>query len=377
MIYRKTEDFDAFSCLAGRCPDTCCGGWDVEIDEKSAAEYSSLNTPLGERIRKSIDWETGCFAQEGGRCVLLDGAGLCEIQKELGGEALCDTCRIFPRHVEEYENVREYSLSLSCPEAAWLLLEKEDKRNFYEYETKEEPEEFEEFDRELYGYLRKARELFLQILQNRNIPVRRRIEIILKRSASLQDCLDEDAVDDMAEIIKDTERVCGGKLPDSLEETEEAQSADYRHKRVEYACFYEMDWLRPQWGELVEAAWNGLFSKGEEEYGRLWEKFHGDAEREERLELMREQLLTAYVDLYVCGAVYDGELFSKAALAVFSTRWIEEFLLFRFSVSEKNFSLLEEASVVTYRFAREVEHSDNNLLLLEDWAKSRIMVQKI
>lgn len=376
MIYRKTEDFDAFSCLAGRCPDTCCGGWNVGIEEESLEWYASMEGELGKRIRIAIDWEEECFLQKDGHCVLMDAEGLCPIHRELGGDALPDTCREYPRHVEEYENVREYSLSLSCPEAARMLLEKEEKMSFYEEEDENE-EEFEEFDRELYGYLRKARELFLQILQNRNIPVRRRIEIILKLSASLQDCLDEDAVDNMAEMIKDTERVCGGKLPDSLEETEEAQSADYRHKRVEYACFYEMDWLRPQWGELVEAAWNGLFSKGEEEYDRLWKRFHGDVEREARLELMREQLLAAYVDLYVCGAVYDGELFSKAALAVFCTRWIEEFLLFRFSISEKKFSLLEEASAVTYRFAREVEHSDNNLLLLEDWAKSRIMVQKI
>lgn len=366
MVYRRSTDYEKFACLAGKCPDTCCGGWNVGIEEESLEWYASMEGELGKRIRSAIDWEEECFIQKDGHCVLMDKEGLCPIHRELGGDALPDTCREYPRHVEEYENVREYSLSLSCPEAARMLLEKEEKMSFYEEED-ESGEEFEEFDQELFGELRKAREVFLKILQNRNVSVETRINTFLRLASELQNCVDEDKLEEMEAILenfREAKRSIEGR-------------AEYDGKRVDYAVFYEMDWLRPQWGELVEDTWKGLFAKGEEEYGRLWEAFHGDKEREERLELMREQLLTAYVDLYVCGAVYDGELFSKTALAVFCTRWIEEFLLFRFSISEKKFSLLEEATAVTYRFAREVEHSDNNLLLLEDWAKSRIMVQKI
>ena len=28
-----------FHCLAGACPDTCCVGWEVVVDEESARRY--------------------------------------------------------------------------------------------------------------------------------------------------------------------------------------------------------------------------------------------------------------------------------------------------------------------------------------------------
>lgn len=40
---------------------------------------------------------------------------------------LCDTCRNYPRHIEEFEDLREISLSLSCPEAASILLSQKEK----------------------------------------------------------------------------------------------------------------------------------------------------------------------------------------------------------------------------------------------------------
>ena len=46
----------------------------------------------------------------------------------LGEKSLCRTCRQYPRHMEEFENVREASLSLSCPEVAKLLLSRKEKQ---------------------------------------------------------------------------------------------------------------------------------------------------------------------------------------------------------------------------------------------------------
>ena len=36
---------------------------------------------------------------------------------------MCRTCRIYPRHQESYGDLAEVSLSLSCPEAARLVLD--------------------------------------------------------------------------------------------------------------------------------------------------------------------------------------------------------------------------------------------------------------
>ena len=92
MVYRRSTDYEKFACLAGKCPDTCCGGWNVGIEEESLEWYASMEGELGKRIRSAIDWEEECFIQKDGHCVLMDKEGLCPIHRELGGDALPDTC---------------------------------------------------------------------------------------------------------------------------------------------------------------------------------------------------------------------------------------------------------------------------------------------
>ena len=30
-----------FKCIASQCPDTCCAGWDINIDESTYSKYST------------------------------------------------------------------------------------------------------------------------------------------------------------------------------------------------------------------------------------------------------------------------------------------------------------------------------------------------
>ncbi len=124
----KNACYDRFQCLAGSCPDSCCQQWEVEVDEKSEAYYRSLSGPLGERLRQVLKEEDGetFMAIENGRCPMWRMDGLCRIQAELGYEALCRTCREFPRLTHDYGDFVELGLELSCPEAARLLLTGED-----------------------------------------------------------------------------------------------------------------------------------------------------------------------------------------------------------------------------------------------------------
>ena len=59
-------------------------------------------------LRNSIDWEEECFYQNNRRCAFLNDENLCDLYKALGPDALCDTCRMYPRHTEEYEGLREF-----------------------------------------------------------------------------------------------------------------------------------------------------------------------------------------------------------------------------------------------------------------------------
>lgn len=124
MIIRKRAYYDTFSCIAAACPDSCCKEWEVAVDEASAVRYRSLPGELGERLREVLYDEDGntYMAIQEGRCPMWRKDGLCRIQAELGEEALCCTCREFPRLKHDYGNFVEYQLELSCPEAARILL---------------------------------------------------------------------------------------------------------------------------------------------------------------------------------------------------------------------------------------------------------------
>ena len=91
--------YSTFRCIAGACPDSCCKEWEVDIDDATAAFYRTLEGPLGDRLRQVLkDTEDGAaMTIEDGRCPMWRRDGLCRIQAELGHDALCQTCRDFPR----------------------------------------------------------------------------------------------------------------------------------------------------------------------------------------------------------------------------------------------------------------------------------------
>ena len=64
--------------------------------------------------------------------------------------------------------------------------------------------------------------------------------------------------------------------------------------------------------------------------------------------------------------VYDDMVCSKMELALFSVRWIQEFLMVRWLEHGKTLSM-QDVEEISWRYAREVEHSDDNLNALEDW----------
>ena len=47
MKYVQFDYVNKFSCLAGKCPDTCCKDWQIILDEDAIARYASLPGELG------------------------------------------------------------------------------------------------------------------------------------------------------------------------------------------------------------------------------------------------------------------------------------------------------------------------------------------
>ena len=361
MYYRKPHYYDKFSCTAEQCPDTCCAGWQIVIDENSLEKYSNVSGDFGIRLLNSINWREGIFEQYEKRCSFLNSENLCDIYKELGAEALCDTCRLYPRHIEEFENLREFSLSLSCPVAAKMILECQEPVKFLEeqYEQEECEDDFEDFDFLLFDCLLEVREKLFSIVQNRKIPVEKRMFCVLRTAKNLQDALDEGELFER-DFISDMELYL-------QEEIKEFSGSFYETVQVLRKDLLRLEVLREEWKANLKAAEN-LFQKGEIWYMDKRERYKAEIKNtigQEQWDIYKEQLLMFFLYTYFCGAVYDDMIYSKGVLSVISVFWIEEITFWNWAKDER---IIEEKNILetAYRYAREIEHSDENLNLLEE-----------
>lgn len=73
--------YEQFQCVAGACTDTCCAGWEIVIDPKTANRYLKEAGALGDRLRENILEKNGefTFVSSQGQCPFLNTAGLCDI----------------------------------------------------------------------------------------------------------------------------------------------------------------------------------------------------------------------------------------------------------------------------------------------------------
>ena len=190
MYIRKPSYFDTFRCIADRCPDSCCQEWDVQVDDESAACYRGLPGPLGNRLRAVLHDEDGETVMTiiDRRCPMWRSDGLCEIQAQLGHDALCKTCREFPRLTHDYGDFMEYGLELSCPEAARIILTVP-----LDHLTEEIPGQPEpEYDEEAMAVLLRTREQAFRILADNSYSVPETLALLLLYGYQAQGELDGD-----------------------------------------------------------------------------------------------------------------------------------------------------------------------------------------
>ena len=344
MEYTIPDYYDKFRCTASDCPDSCCAGWKICIDKKSLEKYRNVEGAFGSRLRNSVDWDGSYFHQYEGRCEFLDEEGLCDLQREAGEEMLCLTCRRYPRHVEAFENRREYSLSLSCPEAARMILENPGKTEFLYAIRQTKNEHYRGYDRKLFKKLLAARRVMYDIVRDRDIDSSMRMGIVLAFGHDLQQRISKGRPEKIDGLLK---RYESGRTEGYFRDffwkyrNRANKAAGLRDRMMD--IFKELETVKPSWREYLKKNENKEYTlrcSGEEE-------------------IFREQLMMYFLSVYFCGAVYDREAYAKVKFAVQSTLWI-------CGLAQRGAGV-ESAGYVeaAYRFAREIEHSDKNLELLE------------
>lgn len=128
-IEKRMTGYNEFKCIADKCKFTCCSGWDINIDNNTYGKWNkekSKCTYILEKIRV-IDSEYIIVDKKTkDSCPFLDEKGLCNIVKENGDEYLSLTCQSFPRIENVFEEIRELTLSCSCPEVIDIIEKSKD-----------------------------------------------------------------------------------------------------------------------------------------------------------------------------------------------------------------------------------------------------------
>ena len=352
MIHRFPNYYNEFSCIADKCEATCCAGWQIVVDEESLKKYKKVTGAFKQRIKDGVDFKEGVFYQNPGkRCAFLNEQNLCDMYTALGEEAFCETCRRYPRHMEEFENVREFTLSASCPEAARILLSQKDPMQFYEVETDALEEEFEDYDPLVYEKLLEARGEMLKLLQNRDIPVKERAAALWDFIQIFQKEMDEGTLFSDSSVY---EKLISRDPKTSFEEA-----------KALFALLHNLELLAEDWEETLEETERLLYGKGAKEYETVKAEFSGWRKSGfPDWDVLTEQLLVYFITTYFCGAVYDEYVASKVKMSVCSVFFLEELATAQWVKNNGKLSMQEFTGLV-YRYSRELEHSDENLITMD------------
>ncbi len=211
----------------------------MDVDADSARFYRDLPGELGDRLRAVLqDTKDGTVMTiENRRCPMWRQDGLCRIQSELGHDALCQTCRDFPRLRHDYGSFTELGLELSCPEAARLIFECDSSR--LEKRTVSGGEKGE-YEQAAMDTLLKSRRAILDFLDSCRFPLPQTLAVLLLYGHYVQSELDggDEAVLDAEKHLQQARN-----LP--------LTAADIS---AVVAFFKELEILTPRWKALLKQA---------------------------------------------------------------------------------------------------------------------------
>lgn len=418
MQFTIPNYYKEFSCIAGACPDTCCAGWQIVIDDKTLKKYQHLKGPFRNRLHNDIDWKEHVFRQYDHRCAFLNEENLCDIYTEAGPKMFCKTCRNYPRHIEEFEGLREISLSLSCPEAARILLSQKEKVQFVTREKETREEVYDDFDYLLFTALMDTRDMLIDVIQDRSVPMQKRLWKVLAIAHDFQLCVDKNELfqwEDIRKrhedsgyrdafcskvysrinpnssknvssspIITDSAEVtttddADNHITDNAINTSNISSTSDKsnfidtskelYKEMWKTVIPEMEVLRPGWQEYLRDCLTPLYKEDvaqQSDSGNLYsyQKSEFDYYYPD-WQIQEEQLLVYWIYTYFCGAVYDDEIFAKIKMAVVCTLFIHDLSVGTYLKNNREFHLGNQIQIC-YQFSRELEHSDLNLNKFEE-----------
>ncbi len=386
MNYRTMSFYKEFSCIGGVCEDSCCENWEIDLDEESVKLYKKQTGAFGKRLKDNMRTKEKQFVLKGTRCPFLNDENLCDIYTEMGENCLCQTCTNFPRHVEEFPELKEVSLTISCPEACRIMLRYKEPITFEcqkgtddRYGLKPmKPVSFWKKRKEnrinlrLYESLFNLRKVFFEILQDRKLSLWERAALMMGSMTVIQEYIDQKQYDKIDQYIKNNqnfyhEKKLYVKCSQSLELVSVTKLGDKgRLSRKDFMLqllnMYDgLENIKPWWKENLSEAMQYLYEMPVDDY---------EAGRKEFASYMREReyefehILVYYMFNYFLGASYDEDALTKVKFAVMSFLVIFELDWITWSRNQKSFTY-ENQVENAHAYSKEVEHSYNNYEALQ------------
>ena len=325
MFYIKPDFYDAFKCIADKCSDNCCIGWEIDVDEATFDKYQTTFTAFGEHIRSQITQaEDGnyCFElSEKERCPFLNENNLCDIIIKCGESFLCDICREHPRFYEWFPGVIECGLGLCCEEVCRILLENEEPFLLVEESDGEEivleaKEDFAELD--YYIFLSAFREKLFEILFNKEVNFEEKL----------------------VKVLSKTEDFCGKKI----------RIRNYKNSLELYKKT-----------EPIDENWTIFINALSESYESIL-KLEKEFQRETNGDMLYSKILAYILYRHFIKSVFDRSIKERVCFAIESVRFI--ILSDMKAYSEKGELTLKDRIENLKNWSKQVEYSDENTDIL-------------
>ncbi len=333
--------YDSFQCIASACQDSCCIGWEIDIDERTLQRYKKAEKERGLSILKHIhQGEEGAHMvlKEDGRCPFLNEDNLCEIYIQLGEDALSHICQCHPRFIKNFGSWEEYGLDLCCEEAARIVLSQEALPSFEVcdiQEAKMEPQEG--FSQEICEEMVECRQQMFAYIGTTK--------------------------DSLNSVIGRLLAYCEGNLEDLCQETGEAWEKEYIEADPDKGYYRELlEFFRGL--APLSVRWHNFLAEVADDFDAIYEvkdEFH---RQYPRFQWEAKLLLHHYIYRYFLDGVWEEDYYSATFLAVTMVRMIELLDVAWFYI-QKKFSL-EDQIYICCQMSKEIEYSEENVEALYD-----------
>ena len=333
MILRMPEYCRSFRCIADKCKDNCCIGWEIDIDSLTAEYYENVKGAFGEKLKENIEKGEGAsFKLKDERCPFLNSCNLCEIIINLGEDRLCQICSDHPRYFEWYSSIKEGGIGLCCEEAARLIVNSAER--FSVYETACDDEGYDDYNEELYDMFFFVREEIISLLEAESLTLKERIESALSYAAEIQSLADNYIFSKVPAKRQNIQVKDKADVKSFMKSFENLEAIDNNWKNYLYELIESADAL-----EKKLALYNGEF------------------------DLYLKNIAVYFIWRYFLKGVYDEEIFSKVMLMAVSVAMIKLMYLKDFDSGKNSKDFFSDTAK---NYSKEIEYSEENLEKIYD-----------